>query len=78
MITEAEKSYDLGSASRRPSRACGVIQPEAEGPRTGEPVFETRRRWMAQLQQGEQIFSCSLPFSSIQVLSGLDDAHLPW
>lgn len=41
---EAEKSYALLSAGWRPSRACGVIQPEAEGPRTGELVFEARRR----------------------------------
>lgn len=37
VLTEAEGSHDLLSASQRPSRAGGVVQPGAGGPGTRGP-----------------------------------------
>ena len=94
IVMKAEKPRDLPSASWRPRKAGGVVsvqtqrpgnqrsqwcksQSESEGPGTRSTNVCGQKRTDVSAQ-AESKFSCPPPFSSIQTLSGLDDAHLHW
>ena len=50
---EAEKSHSLPFASWKTRRAGTVILSKSEDPRTKSTMFEDRRRWILQLNQGK-------------------------
>lgn len=71
MITEAEKSHDLASASWTPREASSEIQSQAKGPRTRSSDVRGRAK-MGVPAQAEKEFALPLPCCSIQALSERD------
>lgn len=85
MITEAEKSHNLLSASWGPRRASDEIQYESKGLRTRgmDGVIpgsqsEVRRLILCSSSWVKSKFSLSLPFCFIQAFRGLDYVSLYW
>ena len=90
VIMEAEKSYNLPSASWRIRKASSTIQFKAKGLRNRSWWFKSvrgqtalrlsssniqgQKNWTSQLRKRERIWP-SLTFCSIQALKSLDDAH---
>lgn len=63
-----------------PESRWWTSRPKSGELRTGMPVSKSRRRWMAQLRQREQMHPPPLPFYSVQALnrlSGPPPPHLP-
>lgn len=79
MISEAEKSHNLPSASLRPRKSRGVVQSQCKGLRTRGLMVPVHRQEKIDLRpicaDRQRVSS---PFCSFQTANGLDEAHPHW